>query len=220
MNLFFKGLLIGLGKIIPGVSGSLIAISLNEYENMIHCINNIFNKKSIIYLIKISLGIIISIIIGSNLILYLINKYELFLYTIFTILILLTIPKLLKEVNNYLYTIITIIIILSIYLIDGLNFNNNYFVVGLIESVSMIIPGLSGTAIYNSLGLYDEILNLMSTIYLLDFREILPFSIGLLIGTISSIKLIDYCFSKYKSETYSVILGLVISSVCLMLIKR
>ena len=128
MNLFFKGLLIGLGKIIPGVSGSLIAISLNEYENMIHCINNIFNKKSIIYLIKISLGIIISIIIGSNLILYLINKYELFLYTIFTILILLTIPKLLKEVNNYLYTIITIIIILSIYLIDGLNFNNNSFV--------------------------------------------------------------------------------------------
>ena len=61
---------------------------------------------------------------------------------------------------------------------------------------------------------------LMSTIYLLDFRKILPFSIGLLIGTISSIKLIDYCFSKYKSETYSVILGLVISSVFLMLIKR
>ena len=28
---------------------------------------------------------------------------------------------------------------------------------------------------------YDEILNLMSTIYLLDFRKILPFSIGLLI---------------------------------------
>lgn len=220
MNLFFKGLLIGLGKIIPGVSGSLIAISLNEYENMVHCINNLFNKKNFFYMVKLSLGILLSIIIGSKLLLFLINKYELYIYIVFTILILLTIPKLIKEVDNYLYTIITIIIILSIYLIDGLNFNNNYFVVGMIESISMIIPGLSGTAIYNSLGLYDEILNLMSTIYLFDFNKLLPFGIGFIIGTISSIKIIDYCFTKFKKETYSVILGLVISSVFLMIIKR
>ena len=30
--LFFKGFLIGIGKIIPGVSGSVLAISFGVYE--------------------------------------------------------------------------------------------------------------------------------------------------------------------------------------------
>ena len=39
MNLIIKGLVIGLGKIIPGVSGALLAITLGEYEKII------LNKK-------------------------------------------------------------------------------------------------------------------------------------------------------------------------------
>ena len=32
----FKGLLIGIGKIIPGVSGSVIAISLGVYNRLLN----------------------------------------------------------------------------------------------------------------------------------------------------------------------------------------
>ena len=40
--LIIKGLIIGIGKIIPGVSGSMLAISLGEYENMLSAVNNYF----------------------------------------------------------------------------------------------------------------------------------------------------------------------------------
>ena len=64
-----------MGKIIPGVSGSLLAIALGEYENMIKAINNYFNN--IIdyskYLFKICLGILVSIIVFSNIIIKLID---------------------------------------------------------------------------------------------------------------------------------------------------
>ena len=40
--LFLKGLIIGLAKIIPGVSGACLAISLNVYESSIIRLNNFF----------------------------------------------------------------------------------------------------------------------------------------------------------------------------------
>ena len=38
MNLIIKGFIIGLGKIIPGVSGAMLAITLGVYEKIIDTI--------------------------------------------------------------------------------------------------------------------------------------------------------------------------------------
>ena len=42
INLFIKGIIIGIGKVIPGVSGSMLAISLGIYEKILNSISNIF----------------------------------------------------------------------------------------------------------------------------------------------------------------------------------
>ena len=44
---FFKGLIVGIGKILPGVSGALLAISLNIYDKGIDAITNFFSKEGI-----------------------------------------------------------------------------------------------------------------------------------------------------------------------------
>ena len=50
--LFIKGLLIGIGKIIPGVSGAVLAIILKVYDDGIDAIVNFFYnpKKNILFL--------------------------------------------------------------------------------------------------------------------------------------------------------------------------
>ena len=60
-----KGFIIGIGKIIPGVSGSVLAITLGVYDKSVEYINNFkHNKKeSLKYLLPLGIGIIISIII-------------------------------------------------------------------------------------------------------------------------------------------------------------
>ena len=76
------GFVIGLGKIIPGVSGSVLAITLGVYERLIKAINNIFKDiNNIYYLSKIGIGIIISIVFFSRIITYLLSNY--YTYTIF-----------------------------------------------------------------------------------------------------------------------------------------
>ena len=221
MLLFCKGLLIGLAKVIPGVSGSLVAIRLNVYEKIIDSVNNIFNdfRSNIIFLFKIGLGILISIVFGSNIIMYFYNKYHLITMILFLILIITGIPMILKRVNNYYVVILSFLLYLMLLLIPKIEVSHNYYYIGFIEAFTTIIPGISGTALFISLGLYEDYLSLFSNLYLFEFNKILPFSIGLLIGGILIIRFINYCFKKYKENTYSAILGLVLGSIVMMIIK-
>ena len=92
--LIIKGIIIGIGKIIPGVSGSLLAISLGIYEKAIESMINIFKKpqENILFLGKIVLGILIYIIFFSKLILYSLNNYYLYTIIFFIVLMMVNIP--------------------------------------------------------------------------------------------------------------------------------
>jgi len=217
MILIIKGLMVGLGKIIPGVSGSILAIRLNVYEDMIYSINNLFNKKSIVFLTKIGIGILLAIIFGSRIIAYLLDNFYLITMILFTLLIITGIPSVIKESSNYLLSFISCIIYLILLNIPNINILNNYFFIGFLESFTTIIPGISGTALFMSFGLYDELLYLFSNIYSINIVILLPFIIGFIIGTIIIVKFIDYCLNNFKSKTYSVILGLLIGSIITMI---
>ena len=124
-----------------------------------------------------------------------------------------------KRVNNYYIVILSFLLYLMLLLIPKIEVFHNYYFIGFIEAFTTIIPGISGTALFISLGLYEDYLSLFSNIYLFEFGKILPFSIGLLIGGILIIRFINYCFKKYKENTYSAILGLVMGSILMMIIK-
>ena len=222
MLLFFKGIIIGLGKVIPGVSGSLLAIRLNVYEDIISSINNIFNnfKDNVFYLFKVGLGILISIVFGSNIIMYCLNNYHTITMTIFLLLILSGVPMIIKQANNYYIAFITFIVYMLILFVPKLEIFHNYFFIGFIEAFTTIVPGISGTALFMSLGLYEDYLSMFSNIYLFEFNKLIPFSLGLLIGALIIVRFINYCFRKYRDKTYSAILGLLIGSIVLMIIKR
>ena len=222
MKLFIKGIIIGLGKILPGISGSILAIRLNVYEDIITSLNTIFKnfKTNIIFLTKIGLGILLSIILGSKLISHLLNSYYNITVYIFSLLLLTGIPVILREVKNYVLVIITVIIYILIMYLPSINVSTNYYLIGFIEAFTTIIPGISGTALLMSFGIYDEYLDIFSNIYKFEFYKLIPFTLGLTIGGIIIVRFIDYCFKKYRDKTYSVILGLLIGSIFIMVIKK
>ena len=77
--LFFKGILVGVGKIIPGVSGAIIAILLGIYEEGLKKINSLFKdfKNSLKFLFPIGLGVLTSTFFFSKIIVNSLNKYYL-----------------------------------------------------------------------------------------------------------------------------------------------
>jgi len=229
--LIIKGFLIGIGKIIPGVSGSLIAITLGVYEKCIDIISNIskLNYKKLIYIIMIGIGVFLSIVLGSRIIIFFIDKNYFLTMSLFIGLILGTIPNVFKNIvirkkSDLLYVFIPIIIILFIEMISINNkviINNDLkgflytIMLGFIDATTMIIPGISGTAIFVLLGCYEFILELFSNFFSIFT---IYFGIGLFLGVILVSKLIDYLFKHYKNKTYLVILGLILSSIIFLII--
>lgn len=197
--LFFKGLLIGIGKIIPGVSGSLIAIMLNVYEKSIYCISNLCKdfKKSFTFLFPLGIGIITSIYFGTGIIYILLKKY----YSISMAFIIGTLVGIVpemwkknppKKIVDFVFVFIPIFIILFIYKLKISC--HNLLILGIVEAISMILPGISGTAIYLLLDSYDLILSLY--INPVSFSFFL-FIISVLLTFLLLCKILNYLIKNY-----------------------
>ncbi len=231
-NLIY-GLIIGLGFIIPGVSGGVIATILGIYEEIIDKLINF--KKDVInnfkFIFPLFLGIFLSILIFSKIILYLLaNKYY-FISYVFIGLILGSIPYLFKEIKNktnknisLIPFLITFIFGIFLFYLEGsissTQANLNIFtmlIAGFIYSIGKIIPGISGAALLMLIGIYEYLLNFLANpILLLDIHIIIkfiPFIISFLLSSIIILKLINYLLKNHFLYTYSAIIGFILSSI-------
>lgn len=237
MLLMLKGVIIGIGKIIPGVSGSMLAISMGIYQRLVDSVNNFFKypKQNFKFLLKILIGVIISIVFFSNLILDCLNKYYLITIFFFIGLIIGGFEDI-KQYTDRKYNYIAIISFIVITVFGFININNevnitNSFLnityltfIGFIDALTAVVPGISGTATLMMLGAYEKVMALYSNIFnfsiLLDnLKLLIPYLLGILIGIIITVKLINYLFQNYKEKTYSAILGFSVSTIVLMFIK-
>lgn len=236
--LIIKGFIIGLAKIIPGVSGSMLAVSLGLYEKGLDSICNYFKdiKKNTFFLGTIGIGIITAIIFGSKVISYLILNFNLPTMFLFIGLIAGTIPNLIEEtgINKKSDWFIVIISFLIIYILSTITESGKFspdkslfsyiyiLIFGFIDAATMIIPGISGTAIFILIGCYSFILemfgNLTNFDYILsNFSFIIMFGIGLIIGALIITNLMNYLLKNHKEKTYASIIGFALSSIVILL---
>lgn len=238
--LFIKGIIIGIGKVVPGVSGSMLAILMGVYDKGVYAISHFHEniKENFLFLLNVGLGIGVSITLGSGLILSLLNHYYFSTMLLFSGLIFGTIPSIIqsniqKKKINYKTVIFVcfIFVFLSSYSMTGayqftFNFYNFLFMmfVGIIEAATMIIPGISGTAILMMLGVYSLLLEAYSHIFNISYFKynfflLFPFLIGFLIGFLLFTRIVDYMIQKHQKLAHDLILGFSLSSLLLLLIK-
>lgn len=220
--LILKGFIIGIGKVIPGISGSVLAITMGIYDKIISAFSNFFkdSKKNFKFLIQILIGITIAIVFGSKLINYLINHF--YTTTMFAILgfIVGTIPSLINKTKynkkNIIISITSFLVTFSLNNFIKFNININILTIilfGIIEAFTSIVPGISGTAIFINLGVYSYILENISSF---NITFLCFYIIGALAGLIIFSKLINKLLEKKENEFLSIINGLVLASIMLI----
>lgn len=237
-HLFLIGIIIGTAMIIPGVSGGVIAVIFGVYDKMIYSLINLSKefKKNFIFLFILGLGILIGAIWFSNVMMFLYKKHEVLTKLSFIGLILGGVPFLFKEVKlknekiNYMAIIITFIVSLvlwffskNIFQIDldsdtssGIMNFINLFLAGIIYSVGKVIPGVSGSFLLIIIGMYEYVLLVMAhpiTIGLRQLNKLIPFIIGLAVGVVIFLKLINHLLKNHYGLTYSIIIGFVLGSI-------
>ncbi|HHW68718.1 MAG TPA: DUF368 domain-containing protein, partial [Tenericutes bacterium] len=102
IKLVLKGFIVGIGKIIPGISGAMLAISLGIYEKAVGIISNIKTElfKNIKFVFLLGMGVLLSIVLFGNLINFLLSNFYLPTTLLFIGLICGTIPNIFKDINQ------------------------------------------------------------------------------------------------------------------------
>ena len=234
MKNMFKGIIIGIGKVLPGVSGAILAILLGVYDKSIYYVNNFFDNKreSIKFLLPLGIGIIIAIILFSKLISVCLNKYYFYTMMLFIGMIIGCLPEIGNRIIKKNYFLIFMGFILFFFVSIG-NINNVYviknnfvdmiifFISGICEAIGTVVPGISSAALLMILGTYNIIIDTLGNVQdiMINIRIIIPFIIGGFIGVLFLIKVIEYFLNNHKNNTYNFILGIVISSIILLIIQ-
>ena len=225
-----KCILIGICAILPGVSGSVIAVSLGIYDKIIYIIGNKkILKDNILFLFLTTIGLFVGIIFGSKILLY-IFKFKTILYYSLTGIILSEVPFLIKKIyiktNRGISFLPCVFAFCFSIILDLLNKTNSignysvfkYFLGGILFAFGKVFPGISSSFFLLCLGIYDKIIILVTNPYLLltNFGYYIPFIIGTIIGMIIFFKILSYLLNNYFRTTYSAIVGFVLSSVVVL----
>ena len=238
LNLIW-GFCMALADSVPGVSGGTIAFLLGFYDEFINSLNYLIKgtKKeritSLKFLAKLGIGWVIGMILSVSI---LANVFDSGIYkvsSLFLGFVITSIPIMfieekenLKNKKNMLFIIpgIVLVVLLSIIKftkgMDAANLNIGmilYIIVaGILAISAMVLPGISGSTLLLSFGLYVPIITAIKDFLHLDFSGfflLLVFGIGVLLGIFISIRGIKKVLEKYRSQTLYVVIGMMIGSI-------
>lgn len=220
---FLKGGLIGIGAVIPGVSGGTVAMIIGVFEDIIESVANVFRhmSRSIIILSPIILGALF----GAYLISFpltllndtLPNGSKLFYYFLSFLSAILFAKLNFKGEKRILPFLVGIIFALALSIAfketNVLNFEHsfvNLFIIGLPLALALVLPAISFSFMLLYFGIYDHFIKSINT---LEMGFLIPLISGIALGSFIFSKLLLKLITKKEKETYSLIFGFIIFSI-------
>lgn len=242
------GVFIGLAVIVPGVSGSTIAIIFGLYTGMLYAFGHIVGdfKRCFAFLLPIGIGVVVGFVAGF---LVIQKVFELYLFQIICLFVGLmvgAVPALTKEIKGEKTTapraalfvlgfIIPIVIsIVSIALSSGEETGASfttfpisrifvYVPLGFLVSITQIVPGLSATAILMAFGQFKPILNSLHREYIFENPQVIllygALGIGFLVGIVCVSRIFSAIIAKHKTSAFFMIIGLAFGSIASMFLN-
>ena len=218
LRFFIAGFFVGLAELLPGISGSTVAIAFKVYEKFILFLSNLkisnfsfdFKKLNQVFfldvIIPFFIAMAISVIFASKFILFLYSEYTngfliflSFLMCSISFLIAFRLKNEFKFNMNWIIYFLAGAIFAAMLNTISLVSNNPSFIVfvliGFIAFSFFLLPGISGSAILLSIGVYEIIIGSIANMQL---EILMPFAIGCLISLFLMPKIINHLLSKYK----------------------
>ena len=227
-SLFFKGMLMGVAEIIPGVSGGTLAFITGIYKELIDSIKSVnldslkllfkFQFKNFWYQINgnflstLLMGMIVSILILSRFIAFLLDNHHFKIWGFFFGLIICSafiIFKSISKLTPVSYLLLSLGLGLSGYISlvapsSTPNTNIFIFLSGAIAISAMILPGISGSFILVFLSKYEFILSSLNSF---EVNVLTIFLAGCVTGLVTFSRLLSYLFKNYYDNVVSTLVG-------------
>ena len=224
-----QGALIGLGAVLPGISGGVLSVVFGIYKPIMELLSNPFRhfKTHVPKLIPYFAGAAIGFLGVANLLAFFLEKYPEPSVCLFIGLITGMLPSLWNEAglqgrtNGSIISMITAMVLVFTLLISlnaaSVTITPNfiwYLFCGFCLSLSIIAPGMSFSTLLMPLGLYTPFVDGIGH---LSPNVLFPSGIGALATIICLSKLINSLFENYYSLAFHAILGVVIAATIMII---
>ncbi|WP_334329017.1 DUF368 domain-containing protein [Companilactobacillus sp. HBUAS59699] len=229
---FFKGVIIALGFILPGVSGGVLAAILGIYERLLHFMAHIREnfKVDFMYFLPVGIGGVVGIGLLSKPLEFLLEHYQVIVLWGFAGAIIGTLPSLIRaSTSRSRRDMIDVMWFLFMLVFGGLflffmskifgtipaNFLG-FIVAGMLIALGVLVPGLSPSNLLLILGLYSPMLTGFKNFDIVGV--FLPIAIGGAVAMVLFSKGMEYLIDHHHSRVYHFILGIVLASTILILV--
>ena len=226
---FFKGMLIGSGAILPGVSGGALAAIFGLYEPIINFLSNIKKDfiKNVFYFMPVGLGGLFGVFILATPIDYGLQYFPVHILWGFIGAIIGTLPSLYRETGkegretkHVIIAVVTAVITFAFLTYANNNLNVDvpqntlsWLMAGGIFASGLIVPGLSPSNFLIYFNLYQP---LTAGIRTLDFSIIIPVGIGAIAVVLVFSKLMRIIMDVAYANVFHFIFGIVIASTAII----
>lgn len=238
IQLYLKGMAMGVADLIPGVSGGTIAFIVGIYEDLLKAVSSI-NKETFsvfkqqgffaaLQTIHIKFGLVLfagimtSMLTLARVMHYLITEQPIFTWSFFFGLICASIPLIWKQIPQVqFFKRIAFLIVGTVfaYLVIGMipvtTPDAPWFITlcGIIGITAMILPGISGSFLLLMMGKYEMITAaLKNPTNMANIQTLILFSIGTAIGLLSFSRFLKFLLEKFRVETMAFLTGILLGS--------
>lgn len=227
--LIFKGVLVGFGAIMPGISGGTLCVAFGMYKPLLNVLSN--PKKAIkddgFKLLMFIIGAGLGFVGLSGLAGWLMEINSTVVTCVFIGFIIGTLPELWKDASKHKrdkFSILSMIIgffaltAILLFLRKSTSINISpdfagYILCGILWGLSFIVPGLSSSTLIMFFGLYQPMLDGISGF---NFSVLIPLGIGVLLCVLILSRAVNFAFKMAHSKVSHAIIGIVVASMLMV----
>ena len=236
------GFFLGVSIFAPGFSGSIVAIVMGIYQDLLRIISNPFKdfKKNVRFCFPLAIGAAVSAVLFVLTFKYLFDTYEKATYLLFVGLIAGNLPVIFSEIKKYAFQkryLVGMIGAFSIALALGVfateieqisgaeALSSNWLILilgGLAAGVTALIPGMSVSMVLIVMGIYSSLIVAAESLLHMDFTYLLPFGVFCVcavVGLVSASRGIKYIFKKYPGFSNATVFGFMSGSLIGILVQ-
>lgn len=230
MERFLKGIIVGIGGVAPGLSGSVLLIIFGLYRKTLDILGSLFRdlKRNLRFLLPLLAGMGVGVLLFSRVIDFCLSAFEMPTRFCFLGLILGTVPTVWREVRkegfslrHYLLVLLSAAAGVWMFTLSPGSFPQvtdptllQSVLLGVAVAATAIVPGVDPAVFLTSLGFYEMYVHALAT---LDLSILIPMIPGLGAGAVGISFLMSQLFRKLYTATYSVIFGIFLSMIPNML---
>ena len=224
-----QGVLIGVGAVLPGISGGVLCVVFGIYKPVMELLGDPIRKfrTHVPKLLPVIVGGAVGFLGVAKILAFFLEAYPAPSVCLFIGLITGMLPSLFREANEKgrvknawvplavaFVVILALLISLNLFSITITPNFGWYVFCGFCLALSVIAPGMSFSTLLMPLGLYTPFVDGLGS---LDFSILVPAGIGAVVTVICLARAVDALFDHFYAYAFHAIIGIVIAATLMII---